>query len=169
MDCSPQDSFVHGIFQGRMLKWVVIPFSRGIFLTQGSNLGLLHCRQILYCLSQQGRTPPKQTNKQTKTKNQLLIIIYKDIIILDMLHCEKICITRSKKDREVLGTVMRSSECCVWGESQWRRRQSGVGARAWGRSTGPPASPTATASSYSPQPAALCPSQRSRAANAHRF
>ena len=28
---------------------------RGIFLTQESNLGLLHCRQILYCLSHQGK------------------------------------------------------------------------------------------------------------------
>ena len=28
---------------------------QGIFPTQGSNLGLLHCRQILYCLSHQGR------------------------------------------------------------------------------------------------------------------
>ena len=27
---------------------------QGIFLTQGSNLGLLHCRQILYHLSYQG-------------------------------------------------------------------------------------------------------------------
>ena len=27
---------------------------QGIFLTQGSNLGLPHCRQILYCLSHQG-------------------------------------------------------------------------------------------------------------------
>ena len=27
---------------------------QGIFLTQGSKLGLLHCRQILYCLSHQG-------------------------------------------------------------------------------------------------------------------
>ena len=27
---------------------------QGIFLTQGSNLGLLYCRQILYCLSHQG-------------------------------------------------------------------------------------------------------------------
>ena len=26
---------------------------QGIFLTQGSNMGLLHCRQILYCLSYQ--------------------------------------------------------------------------------------------------------------------
>ena len=27
---------------------------QGIFPTQGSNLGLLHCRQILYCLTHQG-------------------------------------------------------------------------------------------------------------------
>ena len=27
---------------------------QGFFLTQGSNLGLLHCRQILYHLSHQG-------------------------------------------------------------------------------------------------------------------
>ena len=27
---------------------------QGVFPTQGSNLGLLHCTQILYCLSQQG-------------------------------------------------------------------------------------------------------------------
>jgi len=27
---------------------------QGIFLTQGSNLGLLNCRQILYYLSHQG-------------------------------------------------------------------------------------------------------------------
>ena len=29
-------------------------FLQGVFLTQGSNPGLLHCKQILYCLSQQG-------------------------------------------------------------------------------------------------------------------
>ena len=27
---------------------------QGIFLTQGSNPGFLHCRQIIYCLSHQG-------------------------------------------------------------------------------------------------------------------
>ena len=30
---------------------------RGIFLTQAWNLGLLHCRQILYCLSHQRSMP----------------------------------------------------------------------------------------------------------------
>ena len=35
--------------------WSGLPFpSPGIFLTQGSNPGLPHCRQMLYCLSQQG-------------------------------------------------------------------------------------------------------------------
>ena len=31
---------------------------QGIFLTQGLNLGLLHCRRILYRLSHQGSTVP---------------------------------------------------------------------------------------------------------------
>ena len=54
MDCSPPDSSIHGIFQARVLEWVAISFSRGIFLMQGSNLGFPHCRQILYHLSHQG-------------------------------------------------------------------------------------------------------------------
>ena len=32
---------------------------QGIFPTQGSNLGLLHCRQIFYCLSHQGSIWPR--------------------------------------------------------------------------------------------------------------
>ena len=57
--CSPMDyslpgSSIHGILQARVLEWVAISFSRGIFPTQGSNPGLLHCRQTLYHLSHQG-------------------------------------------------------------------------------------------------------------------
>ena len=44
MDCSPPGSSVHGILQARILEWVAIFSSRGIFLTQGSNLPY---RQIL--------------------------------------------------------------------------------------------------------------------------
>ena len=50
MDCSLPGSSVHGILQARLLEWVAISFSRGIFLTQGSNTGLLHRREILYHL-----------------------------------------------------------------------------------------------------------------------
>ena len=53
MDHSPPGSSVHGIHQARILEWVAIPLSRGIFLTQGSNLALPHCRQILNHLSHQ--------------------------------------------------------------------------------------------------------------------
>ena len=34
----------------RILEWVAMPSSRGIFSTQGSNPGLPHCWQILYHL-----------------------------------------------------------------------------------------------------------------------
>ena len=55
--CNPMDCIIHGILQARILEWVAYPFSSGssllqwIFLTQGSNQGLLHCRWILYQLS----------------------------------------------------------------------------------------------------------------------
>ena len=54
MDCHPPGSCVHEIFQARILEWVAISFSRGSSLTQGSNPGLLHCRQILNQLSYKG-------------------------------------------------------------------------------------------------------------------
>ena len=55
-DCSLPSSSIHGIFQARVLEWVAISFSKGIFPTQGLNLGLLHHRQILCHLSHQ-RSP----------------------------------------------------------------------------------------------------------------
>ena len=63
MDCSLPGSSVHAIFQARILEWVAIPFLQGIFLTQGSNPGLLHCRQILYFLSHQRLRPQNELLK----------------------------------------------------------------------------------------------------------
>ena len=40
MDCSLSGSSVHGILQARVLQWVTIPFSKGIFLTQELSLTL---------------------------------------------------------------------------------------------------------------------------------
>ena len=47
VDRSPPGSSVHGILQARILEWVAISFSKGIFPTQGSNPGLQHYRQTL--------------------------------------------------------------------------------------------------------------------------
>ena len=46
MDYSPPGSAVHGILQARILEWVAISLSRGIFPTQRWNLGLLHCGRL---------------------------------------------------------------------------------------------------------------------------
>ena len=43
MDYSPPGSSVHGFLQARILGCVAMPFSKGIFLTQGPN-SLLHCQ-----------------------------------------------------------------------------------------------------------------------------
>ena len=48
MECSLPGSSVHGTLQARILQWFAISFSRGIFPTQGLNLGLPHCRQIVW-------------------------------------------------------------------------------------------------------------------------
>ena len=58
MDCSPPGSSVHRILQGRILEWVAISSSRGIFLTEGLNprlLCLLHWQAGSLPLSCQGR------------------------------------------------------------------------------------------------------------------
>ena len=65
MDCNPPDSSVHGILQARILQASMGSHSllQGIFLTQGWNPGLLHCRWILYQLSYQG-SPNKYINRR---------------------------------------------------------------------------------------------------------
>ena len=50
-DCSPPGSSIHGILQARILEWTASSLAQRIFLTQGSNPGLLCCRQSLYHLS----------------------------------------------------------------------------------------------------------------------
>ena len=75
MDCSLPGFSVHGVLQASILEWVAMPSPRGfsqppgkpkntgvgrlyplqgIFSTQESNWGLLHCRRILYQLRYQG-------------------------------------------------------------------------------------------------------------------
>ena len=54
IDYSTWGSSVRGIPQARLLEWVAI--LQGIFPIQGSNPGLLHCRQIIFHLSHQ-RSP----------------------------------------------------------------------------------------------------------------
>ena len=54
VDCSPPGSSVHGDSPGKNTGVGCHAVLQGIFPTQGSNPGLLHCRWILFCLSHQG-------------------------------------------------------------------------------------------------------------------
>ena len=54
MDCRPPGSSVHGIFPGKNSRVGSHFLLQGIFLPQGLNSGLQHCRQTLYPLSHQG-------------------------------------------------------------------------------------------------------------------
>ena len=67
------------ISQATILEWLAISFSRGIFPTQGSNLGLLHCRQILYHLSHQGNKDISEKNLFLKVKEGASIFMLQDI------------------------------------------------------------------------------------------
>ena len=40
MNCSPPDSSVHGILQARILEWVAIPFSKGLFRSRVEPMSL---------------------------------------------------------------------------------------------------------------------------------
>ena len=51
LDCSPPVSSVHGILQARIIVVGCNFLLQGIFPIQGSNLCLLHCKQILYPLN----------------------------------------------------------------------------------------------------------------------
>ena len=72
MDCHLPGSSVHGILQARMLEWVAISFSRGSSQPRNQTRisciagGLLHYRQILYCLSYKGGDLPKMREASTE-------------------------------------------------------------------------------------------------------
>ena len=80
-DGSPPGSSVCGILQARILEWVAIAFSRGSSWPR-INLGLLHCRQILYPLSH-------QTNFYWSTVNDQCVIVsgelWRDSVIRKLL------------------------------------------------------------------------------------
>ena len=52
--CDPMDYTVHGIFQARILEWVVVPFSRGSSQPRDQTQVSHICRWALYQLNPKG-------------------------------------------------------------------------------------------------------------------
>ena len=82
MDCSPSGSSAHGIFQARILEWVAISSSRGIFSTQGLNpclLCLLHWQAgslPLHLLGSIGSTTRLEITSREAASSQSLICLH---------------------------------------------------------------------------------------------
>ena len=78
MDCSPSGSSVHGIFQARILDWVVISYSRGSpWPRDRTRVSCISCtgRQILYhgaTKEANGELEKKQIKKKAFTSRKYL-------------------------------------------------------------------------------------------------
>ena len=72
MDRGPPGSSVHGILLGKNAGVDCHSLLQRIFLTQGSNLGLLHCRQILYHLSY--REDPIRATREALFRKLIVIL-----------------------------------------------------------------------------------------------
>ena len=68
MDCSPPDSSVHGNSPSENTGVGCHSLLQGIFLTQGLNLGLLHCGQILYIWAT--KEPSQKESRKRGGKNR---------------------------------------------------------------------------------------------------
>ena len=85
IDCGPLDSSVHEISPGKNTGVSSHSLLQGIFLTQGSTPGLLHCRHVLYHLSYQGswrlKNPRKSDIKSLGNSIQGLFSVKEHIFI----------------------------------------------------------------------------------------
>ena len=85
-DCSPSGSSVHGDSLGKNTRMGCHALLQGIFLSQGSNLRLPHCRQTLYHLNHQ---------ESPRILEQVAYSFYQGIfptqeLNQDFLHCRQI-------------------------------------------------------------------------------
>ena len=116
-DWSPPASSVHGISQARILEWVAISFSRGIFPTRGLNLCLLcllHYKQILLSAEPSG-SHWEPTNEGPRMWGWLLGFC----LIFPILTS----VRRPKRSK------------MKWNQRYWGQRNGGSGFLGWSQNT----------------------------------
>ena len=101
MDCSPPKLLSPKNSPGKNTGVGCHSLLQGIFQTQGSNLGLLHCRKILYHMNHQGSPSllilrlsfkslksllSEKTNSSAQALDSTFSCFVKDTIVNDLLH-----------------------------------------------------------------------------------
>ena len=100
-------------------------FLQGIFPTQGSNPGLLHCRRILYHLRHQGSPQTSKNGNHFYCVNLHIVLTIQKIFFLfscefDPLHFLKQILLNSRKEDEQLKHFPRPNQCIIFNpHSQW--------------------------------------------------
>ena len=86
-DCSSPGSSVHEISPGKNTGVGCHSLLQRIFLTQGSNPGFLHCRQILYHLNyREDPTPKKGSAKECSNYRTMALISHASKIMFKILQ-----------------------------------------------------------------------------------
>ena len=102
MDCSLPGSSVHGDSPDKNTGVGCHALLQGIFPTQGSNLGLPHCRQILYCPSHWGCPVSEQINSSCFKQPGLVELLDKiqEIFLETQWDPSWLFLKKKKKERE---------------------------------------------------------------------
>ena len=104
MNRSPPGSSVRGILQARLLEWVAIPFSWGIFLTQWSNPG---------SPALQGDSLPPPGKPHNSLKSSLIPKLYKCLNFM-VVHCVNFLGLPQYSPTNWVASNNRSSSLTVW-------------------------------------------------------
>ena len=117
MDCSLPSTSVLGDSPGKNTEVGCHALLQGIFPTQGSNPGLLHCRQILYQLSHQGSLVYLNKYLKTVKTNQSIETLKINSIILVSLPLSrerKIPISWQVHRKPILNKQITILALCFW-------------------------------------------------------
>ena len=112
--CNPMDyslpcSSVHGASPGKNTGVGSHSLLQGIFQTQGSNLGLLHCRKILYWLSYEGWG---HTNYEIINWRWFQIVIFRN-------KQDIMCVWWRMTEEGLLQTGWSGRTSLRWGHLSW--------------------------------------------------
>ena len=113
MDHSLADSSIYGISQIRVLEWVAMLSTEGSS-QQGSNRGLLHCRQILYHLSHQGSSQSDYCHEKIKQNGSTSLVISKCRLGLELLRWNKGFYYYKKNINFLLLSVYHVTRHCLY-------------------------------------------------------
>ena len=118
--CDLMNYTVHAILQARILEWGSRSLLQGVFPTQGSNPGVLHCRPILYQLSHKGSPDIQICPTLSCGLVPLMAVIHWAYLSLGMIPASSVAV--SPLSITLLRSHAAFSPVCPGGQGWWSTR-----------------------------------------------